>query len=190
MWQKFLPNTQLYGLDINPAIHLENDQVKTYVVDQSSTDSLEDFKSQTSDVMFDVIIDDGSHIADHQQLTLSVLWSKLKPGGYYFIEDLNDQRPGNSKHQKHAPISCESTREVFKEYLKDGTVNAQNNFTDTTFFEEASYIALHSFPCVQRPKDFIKETIRYLVGRGGKGLLRHEYRTYAPKMIVLRKAES
>lgn len=190
MWQEFLPNTKIYGLDINAAPHLDNDQVTTFVVDQSDVASLEAFKAKTPDVLFDVIIDDGSHIADHQQLTLSLLWDKLKPGGYYFIEDLNDLRPGATRHMKHAPVSSESTREIFKQYLDTGVLNPQNSFENQAFFDQISYLALHSFPCMQRPKDLFKEIIRNLVGRGGKGVLRQEFRTSAPKMIVMRKADS
>lgn len=36
----------------------------------------------------DVIIDDASHIAEHQRLSFEVLWPALKPGGCYIVEDL------------------------------------------------------------------------------------------------------
>ena len=37
---------------------------------------------------FDVIIDDGLHTWSGQQRTLTNLWPLLRPGGYYFIEDV------------------------------------------------------------------------------------------------------
>ena len=37
---------------------------------------------------FDIIIDDASHRAGEQLATFYNLWPKLKPGGYYIIEDL------------------------------------------------------------------------------------------------------
>ena len=39
---------------------------------------------------FDYIIDDGSHIREHQILTASVLLPFVKPNGLYFIEDRID----------------------------------------------------------------------------------------------------
>lgn len=36
----------------------------------------------------DIIIDDGSHRFLDQERTLLVLWPKLRPGGYYIIEDM------------------------------------------------------------------------------------------------------
>ena len=37
---------------------------------------------------FDLIIDDGSHIANHQITNFTILKNKLKDGGYYVIEDI------------------------------------------------------------------------------------------------------
>lgn len=38
---------------------------------------------------FDVIIDDGGHTMEQQQVSLTTLWSLLNPGGVYVIEDLH-----------------------------------------------------------------------------------------------------
>ena len=37
----------------------------------------------------DIIIDDGSHIEEHQIFTFGVLFPKLKPGGVYIVEDIS-----------------------------------------------------------------------------------------------------
>ena len=37
----------------------------------------------------DLIVDDGSHEARHQQMTMKALWPVLRVGGAYVIEDLN-----------------------------------------------------------------------------------------------------
>lgn len=45
---------------------------------------------KTIDTQFDVIIDDGSHRSDHQQITLEHLFNhNLKLGGLYVVEDLH-----------------------------------------------------------------------------------------------------
>ena len=36
----------------------------------------------------DLIIDDGDHTSAGQLETIAAMWPKLKPGGYYFIEDI------------------------------------------------------------------------------------------------------
>ena len=38
---------------------------------------------------FDIIIDDGSHKMNHQQISFDVLFPHLKSGGIYVIEDLH-----------------------------------------------------------------------------------------------------
>lgn len=45
----------------------------------------------------DVIIDDGSHASADQQMTLAELFPLLADGGWYFIEDLDWQPPGEDR---------------------------------------------------------------------------------------------
>ena len=47
----------------------------------------------------DVIIDDGSHASFDQQVTLRELFPLLADGGWYFIEDLDWQPPGEDAGQ-------------------------------------------------------------------------------------------
>jgi hypothetical protein len=39
--------------------------------------------------LYDIIVDDGSHLAPHVLKAYSKLWHALKPGGIYVIEDLH-----------------------------------------------------------------------------------------------------
>lgn len=188
MWAEFFPNAQIHGVDINPATHLDGARIKTYQVDQSSDESLEAFKGKVSEVLFDVIIDDGSHIADHQQLTVSVLWERLRPGGLYFIEDLNDLLPGETRRKKHAPDLVEPTLFHFQRFQETGVITGPHNFKTLDFLDSVDYMAFHAFPVTQRMDDLVREAIRLLAGRGGRGLLRHEYHTKKPRLLVLRKA--
>jgi hypothetical protein len=52
----------------------------------------------------DIIIDDGSHRFLDQERTLLVLWPKLRPGGYYIIEDmLVGALPWDAAHARQVP---------------------------------------------------------------------------------------
>lgn len=55
--------------------------------DQGSVDDLDRLLAAVP--ALDVIIDDGSHAAWHQRLTLETLFPALNDGGFYFIEDLH-----------------------------------------------------------------------------------------------------
>lgn len=46
---------------------------------------------------FDVVIDDGGHHFDMIWHSFEVLWPTVKPGGYYFIEDLEHDAPVDNK---------------------------------------------------------------------------------------------
>jgi predicted O-methyltransferase YrrM len=43
---------------------------------------------------FDLIIDDGSHILQHQQAAVEQLWPLLRPGGVFVVEDIQSELDG------------------------------------------------------------------------------------------------
>lgn len=89
IWKEYLPNSSITGIDIRDYSSNDDiDRIKIYQADQSSVESLIKFKG-TESAVFDVIIDDGSHISSHQQLTLETLFPMVKQGCSYVIEDLN-----------------------------------------------------------------------------------------------------
>jgi len=54
----------------------------------------------------DVILDDGSHKYLDQQRTLHALWPRLRPGGFYIIEDmLVGALPWSHEHAKQVPTT-------------------------------------------------------------------------------------
>jgi hypothetical protein len=79
----------IYGLDIDNKSHLDTENIKTFIVDQGSAEQLDNFKQIIGDTKFDIIIDDGSHQLNHQQLTLYKFHDLLKPNGIYILEDLH-----------------------------------------------------------------------------------------------------
>jgi len=91
MWREYFPKASIYGFDIadfSQAPPLNN--VKIIRGNVESKHDLENLISQIGSKI-DIIIDDASHASHHQQHTLGYLFKFLKPGGYYFIEDLHYQ---------------------------------------------------------------------------------------------------
>lgn len=86
-WKEYFDHPQLNAIDID-AKCFENVPANVWCFpgDQSDTEFLARCISATGDL--DVIIDDGSHRVDHQQITFEALWPHLRPGGLYVIEDL------------------------------------------------------------------------------------------------------
>lgn len=85
LWLNYFPNAFVYGIDIN--ISDEGDMYKIFKADQSQTDDLHNIMHQITKPLF-LIVDDGSHIPEHQILSFNLLFELLLPGGTYIIEDI------------------------------------------------------------------------------------------------------
>ena len=82
MWQEYFQNAEIIGVDI------VNRNVKSTARLIYGDATKEETFADISDI--DVVIDDGSHLLSHQLMTFSILFPKLKNGGIYIIEDIQD----------------------------------------------------------------------------------------------------
>lgn len=130
MWYDYFPNAQIYGIDVNECSYLDNDRVRTFVADQGNLAELEAFVQATANTEFDVIIDDGSHRPDHQQISLGFFFKRLKPGGLYFIEDLLANGMGDGARGWMACDSVRNTRTVLKHFVKHGVFGEPHALVD------------------------------------------------------------
>lgn len=91
MWKKYFPsNVFVYGVDIG--VTAQGDRFQIFQADQSKPQDLQrvirSIQSSSPDSTH-FIIDDGSHIPEHQISTFNLLFaSLLTPGGVYIIEDI------------------------------------------------------------------------------------------------------
>ncbi len=91
-WSDYFPRARIYGFDIVDCSRLDGDRITTWCGDQSNRGDWRKFiESCGGD--FDIIIDDAIHASKFQQISLGFLFPYLKPGGLYFIEDLDWQPP-------------------------------------------------------------------------------------------------
>jgi len=85
LWLAYFPNAMIYGLDIGLAF--EEDRAKIFKGDQSDPDALKKVLAETG--RCHIIIDDGSHVPEHQLACFSFLFDEgLEYGGLYIIEDI------------------------------------------------------------------------------------------------------
>ena len=87
-WRDYFPLAQIYGIDIEGKSELDSDRIHTLVADQSSREQLGAFLGKFGDP-FDIIIDDGGHSMEMQQVSLGYLFRHVRPGGYYVVEDVH-----------------------------------------------------------------------------------------------------
>jgi len=89
MWKRYFgPLATIVTIDINPErAALGDEQVKVRIGDQSDTGFLasliEEFGAP------DIVLDDGSHIAEHVKATFRYLYPRTARNGVYLVEDLH-----------------------------------------------------------------------------------------------------
>lgn len=90
-WLEYFPNVDLYFIEYNAECAEKwADQTAGATIfpgDQADKAFLRKFIEETGGD-FDVIIDDGGHSMVQQETSLELLWKVVKPGGVYFVEDL------------------------------------------------------------------------------------------------------
>lgn len=88
MWSEYYPNAEITGFDIEDKHSLKlNNNVSVKLLDQGNKEQLKKLANENKNI--DIIVDDGSHIIDHQIMTFEILFNSLKSGGQYIIEDLH-----------------------------------------------------------------------------------------------------
>lgn len=85
MWRDYFPKATIYGIDLTPK-DLKQDRILTMVGDQANREQLE--MLGFADGTMDLIVDDGGHTMEQQQVSLGYFFPKVKPGGVYVVEDL------------------------------------------------------------------------------------------------------
>src|SRR5215213_1695936 len=88
MWLDYFgPKAHIYGVDIEPACRAyETENIKILIGDQGDRVFWRDFRREVP--VLDIVIDDGSHNAEHQIVSLEELLPFLRPGGVYLCEDV------------------------------------------------------------------------------------------------------
>lgn len=84
MFQQYFSG-QVIGLDINLDLLLF--KVPAVICDATNKEKVAETLGSSK---FDYIIDDGSHELADQLSSLEIFWDFLKPGGIYFIEDIQN----------------------------------------------------------------------------------------------------
>lgn len=114
-WHDYLPNSNIYGIDINDFSDVNNDRIQTFICNQESIQELKNVVTSIG-ADLDVIIDDGGHTMKQHQISLSFLFTYLKSGGVYVIEDLHTCRMENYVR------GDKTTLEILDEFITTGKI--------------------------------------------------------------------
>ena len=118
MWRALYPTARIVGVDIVAAEDEAEPEPLTTVLrgDQSRMETLLKCARWVPEG-YDLIVDDGSHIPEHQLLAFRNLFTSLKPGGVYVIEDVETSYWGAGSELYGRITSGMSIVEIFKAYL-------------------------------------------------------------------------
>lgn len=88
MWAEYLTDSNVVGLDVDLSrVWFDRDRLgcllQVDATDGAALDAALGFRT------FDYVIDDGSHRLGDQLATFGILWPRVRPGGTYFIEDID-----------------------------------------------------------------------------------------------------
>lgn len=129
MWRQYFPKSQIHALDIERYGDPQLPGVTLHQVDQTDRDQLRSVGADFGP--FDIIIDDGGHMMEQQQVSLGTLFSYIQPGGYYFIEDLHTSFwPFNSYEDLYgSPLDIDEERQnttylMLIEFMRSGVCNS------------------------------------------------------------------
>jgi len=93
MWEEYFPEAQIYGIDIVPEVIAETKfdtkRVELEECDAGNAKALQGFVRKRCH-LFDLIIDDGSHLVKDQIAAANFLRAHLATEGIYVIEDVQE----------------------------------------------------------------------------------------------------
>jgi cephalosporin hydroxylase len=115
-WRKYFANARIYGFEYNSTL-IDNAKKDNLVnvfydlMDVKNPNSISNtFKKQNE--IFDIIIEDSTHVLNDQLNVIDISYSYLKDGGYLIIEDIFKNCDLNmyidflNNHPEHKFRSC------------------------------------------------------------------------------------
>lgn len=163
LWQAYFPNADIYGIDIDSNTLINEGRIHTSIADQSDRKALTEFTEENPGT-FDIILDDGGHSMDQQQISFAYFFPYIEPGGYYIIEDVHTSLSEYYPPQFYGVNSDTSntTLEMIERYIRTSKIESEY-LTDNeiNFLEEnIDYMQLifqnnekHSVMCIVHKKE-------------------------------------
>jgi hypothetical protein len=93
MWEEYFPNASIVGVDILPeSASIETKRAEVVTGDATDAAFLRKVVDERLGGSVDLVIDDGSHVLEHQIMALESLFPRLNDHGLYCVEDISVSR--------------------------------------------------------------------------------------------------
>lgn len=100
-WRDYFENGFIWGIDIQPDTKIIGEpRIATAICNSTNTADVDSFMATANLANprgFDIVIDDGSHIAEQQLATLRNIWPYVASDGLYVLEDVNRIDPNQGR---------------------------------------------------------------------------------------------
>ncbi len=145
MWRDYFSAATIVGMDSHEKTLDLGDRVTVVQGSQADRNSLLELEAEFGP--FDIVIDDGSHLNVHRNLSFEVLFPRLAEGGIYIMEDLHTSYlrefyRGNNRPQTSSSGE-ESSMELVKELIDGLNYQYIPNWTPQPFDESIVGISVH-----------------------------------------------
>ncbi len=154
-WHDYFANAQIVGVDVMPVCkRFEKGRIAIELADQSNLEHLAQVSLRRGP--FDVIVEDGSHMWDHQITSLRALFPFVKNGGFYIVEDLQTNYGGmQTKYKGESNQSCVEYLKSWMDLCVADTEIDLRGVADPflrTYGRSIEYMAFHRRACVIKKK--------------------------------------
>ena len=124
MWRDYFPKAIIYGIDIKDKSRINSKTIKTFIADQADRKKLQNF-IDASGAGFDIILDDGGHTIEQQQVSIGYLFRHLKRGGFYIIEDVHTSLNARYRSGIGATANGENTTlAMIDNFIRTGNIRS------------------------------------------------------------------
>lgn len=150
MWQSYFPKARIFAIDIFDKSEFNNARVTTLIADQANREQLQAaIEKSGSDI--DVLLDDGGHSMEQQQVSLGFLFRHVRPGGYYIIEDVHTSLPALWKGFGVARDGANTTLRMLENFIRASAPAIRSRYMSEA---EMTYLTEHieSVIISHRPK--------------------------------------
>ena len=143
MWYDYFPYASIYAFDIVDMKGLENDRVRFFQGDQSDRESFVRMYETFGSTDFDFILEDGSHVHQHQMISLGHLFKYVKSKGYYILEDMS------IPDREVSCIRNDETYKIVKEFMETGKITSDYITKEEKNYLEKNVSKIEIFPDIQ-----------------------------------------
>lgn len=126
MWATYFDQAEVYGIDIEEHRLINTDRIHSMVADQSDRAALSDFTEQFPGD-FEIVIDDGGHTMEQQQVSFAYFFPYIESGGYFIIEDVHTSLPDYYPPQYFGVNEEETntTLKMLEDYIRTAVIQSE-----------------------------------------------------------------